>query len=351
MQEAVIDTAIIDAMIYGTSNTREDDIDTQRYVQNKNRTRKRRRTNITKSSLIHAAKKSYSFEDMCVALGRDPDDTEYIFSQITEKAPGAEDFVYRNESSLLMKEYEADGDMNAMKVARADYIAAIARLSDNGLVHNPFKENKINDVAKSIKCLSSLNLSEEEFKNNSAKKSSENIFTLPEKEMTKKMCKKSHIKRTLKRSAVAPSATIPSPEDNKTFSEVPERLHEKSLNEGDNKSENKTFSEASSANERSNKTFSEAASVDRSPVNPFKVSSMYGLVFDVLYNNRETGIKLKDLVARVASLSGKTEKQCKFNVEVVKMARADGSGHKSIRHALPVYWVEKGDFGLKMHLR
>ena len=43
----------------------------------------------------------------------------------------------------------------------------------------------------------------------------------------------------------------------------------------------------------------------------------------------------------MACLTKKPLSKCRYNVETVASSRQDKSGNESIKHALPIYWVEK----------
>jgi hypothetical protein len=100
--------------------------------------------------------------------------------------------------------------------------------------------------------------------------------------------------------------------------------------------------------------FGQKYAIPRSPINPYRVNSVYGLIFDILYAHKQSGIKHVDVVNMVSCLTRKTTKQCKYNVETVTSIKKNKNSHNSVRHAMSVYWIEKkyinGCFWLKLHL-
>lgn len=87
--------------------------------------------------------------------------------------------------------------------------------------------------------------------------------------------------------------------------------------------------------------FKQKYAISRSVINPYRVNSIYGLIFDILYFYKNEGVLYKDVIEKVACLTKTHPSKCRYNVETVASARQDKSGNASIKHALPIYWVEK----------
>lgn len=305
--------------------------------------KKKRAVSMTKKSLLHAAKNNSSVEGMCVTLGRDFGEAEDVWMKLIEKAPGAEDFLFRNESVETMREQKLMGNTSALLAARSDFIAATTRLFNNGLIHNRFNNEYVKKIPHTI--------TEQELIRANQDKACQEANTIIQNE-----------KDVVAHSVTDDSAMSCSGLHN-LLQSISTICNQNAFQSNDNniqkctvkktKSLKKTFSVDTTKHEP-NTVANESkwiSNVTRSPINPFRDGSMYGLVFDLLYSHRENGIARRELVEQVMKITGKPEKYCKFNIEVVKMAREDGTGHKSIRHALPVYWVEKGDFGFQLHIR
>ncbi len=90
----------------------------------------------------------------------------------------------------------------------------------------------------------------------------------------------------------------------------------------------------------------------RHETNPYREGSAYAAAYDVLADAGEKGIVRKDLVAEVARLTGKPEKNAYYDCVVVCSPAEDGRAHRSASTAADAYWVEKADGGnVKLRLR
>jgi len=88
---------------------------------------------INKHTLIWAAKKSASVSEMAKKLGKDEDYEERLWEKMLRLAPGAEDFIEKNEAKINMQIAKANGS-DDFKEHRLAYISATLRLIDNKLI-------------------------------------------------------------------------------------------------------------------------------------------------------------------------------------------------------------------------
>ncbi len=86
-------------------------------------------------------------------------------------------------------------------------------------------------------------------------------------------------------------------------------------------------------------------------LNPFRPDSAYALVWDCLYKTREKGISREALLKKVMELSKMPENNCRFNISVVTSPKEDGTAHRSAKRASDIYWVERQNDWLNLHLR
>jgi len=85
------------------------------------------------------------------------------------------------------------------------------------------------------------------------------------------------------------------------------------------------------------------------PECPYRPTSAYAQVFQILFLNREQGISKPELLKKVVA-SGRPETTSRWNIAVVASPDAEGGGHRSSK--ANHYWVEKTPSGLlKLHLR
>ncbi len=84
--------------------------------------------------------------------------------------------------------------------------------------------------------------------------------------------------------------------------------------------------------------------------NPYRAGS-YSQVYNILFQHRQNGISRMALLKKVMRVSKKPEKYCKYNIAIVSSPRKDGSAHRSARTASDIYFVEKQNDWLKLHLR
>jgi len=87
--------------------------------------------------------------------------------------------------------------------------------------------------------------------------------------------------------------------------------------------------------------------VPRSPQNPFRVDSSYGIAFDIL-NANPSGMPRQDLIAQLAKATGKPVKtKATFDANVVLSARPE-SRHSSCRPGFVVHRDENGNVRLEV---
>ena len=103
---------------------------------------------------------------------------------------------------------------------------------------------------------------------------------------------------------------------------------------------------------KSTKRTSKRKASPRAAANPYREGSSYGLVFDLLYANRKTGITRAKLLALLKKTSRKKEKLLGYDISVCVSPSPppDSSAHRSAK--ADAYYVDKTDGGfLKLHMR
>lgn len=90
--------------------------------------------------LLYAARKASSIEEMCLIMGKDESQSEYVWDDLLKYLPGGEDLIEKNENFKLMQESFLEDD-ESFKNARGAYIASFIKLMDNGFIFSPSKSN------------------------------------------------------------------------------------------------------------------------------------------------------------------------------------------------------------------
>lgn len=103
---------------------------------------------VNKHTLIWAAKQSSTVSEMAKKLGKDESYEEKIWDKLLRLAPGAEDFLERNEQKMNMFIAKNNGDDQSFMDARLGYIGATMKLFDNHLLDEKEIEMKSFKLAK-----------------------------------------------------------------------------------------------------------------------------------------------------------------------------------------------------------
>jgi len=111
---------------------------------------------INKKTLVYHAKQSSSVEDLTKRLGKNSEDKEKVWDKLLRLAPGAEDFLERNEALNDMRIAKIDGNKLAGKESRTECMRLTYQLMQKGYLNekniklcntenNKHKENNINN--------------------------------------------------------------------------------------------------------------------------------------------------------------------------------------------------------------
>ena len=103
---------------------------------------------VNKLTLVNAARKSASMEEVVQKLGKSPEQEEKIWEKMLRLVPGAEDFLERNEVLANMKMAKAKGNEKKFIRLRKEFITLSIRLMNNGLITKKHVEAKLNDAKK-----------------------------------------------------------------------------------------------------------------------------------------------------------------------------------------------------------